>query len=95
MVGQFVMECLLYPPPITSYLAKMSPKTKENRPQSVSEAGFGAVGESRTHTPQRTTAWFGTANILRNLENANFLCKTAKKEGASQACSLYVKCGLY
>ena len=31
----------------------MSPKTKENRPQSVSEAGFGAVGESRTHTPQR------------------------------------------
>ena len=31
-------------------LAKISPKTKENRPQSISEADFGAVGESRTHT---------------------------------------------
>ena len=53
-------------------------KKKENRLQNVSEADFGAVGESRTHTPHRALPpqssvstisplpqLFGTANIRR------------------------------
>ena len=78
------------PEPNGSYLAKIPPKTKQKQLWRYSRAVFGAVGESRTHTPQRALPpqssvstisplpRIGTANIRQKSESANyfstFLC---------------------
>ena len=61
-----------------NHLAKMSPK-KEKQPRSISRAVFGAVGESRTHTPQRALPPQSSVSTISPLPQMDWECKVNAK----------------